>query len=121
MHNDSRVVQPVARPVPLSCAPVNRVALAVTLVCAISVTARADEAARPVVGFRVKGDTKLQDATVGYLAHVQVGDLVTSADIGRLETALISSELFKTAKITLEDAPNGVLVVATVDDKMSWF
>ncbi len=82
--------------------------------------ARADDAGRPIVGFHVKGDSKVTDETLGYLAHVRLGDTITVADIARLEVALISSELFETAVVTLEDAPDGVIVVATVKDKLSW-
>ena len=32
----------------------------------------------------------------------------------------MSSELFETATVALEDAPNGVVVVGTLKDKMSW-
>ena len=75
---------------------------------------------RPVAGFRVKGDTKVQPEILGYLAHVAIGDPLGIADIPRLEEALVSSELFETVKISLEDSPQGVWIVATVDDKQSW-
>jgi outer membrane protein insertion porin family len=73
-----------------------------------------------IAGFRTRGNTKVTDRTLGYLAHVRIGDPISSADLPRLETALISSELFKTAVITLEDSPDGVIVVATLEDKWSW-
>ena len=82
-------------------------------------SARAEEP-RPIVGFRVRGDSKVQERTIGYLAHVHNGERVSSTDIPRLEQALVSSELFETVKVTLEDAEGGVLVVATVEDKLSW-
>ncbi len=88
------------------------------MLVASATIARADP--RPIVGFKVKGDSKLQDHVVAYLAHVHLGDVVSEADIPRLEQALISSELFESAKVTLEDAPGGVIVVATLDDKLSW-
>lgn len=78
------------------------------------------EPAKPIVGFRVRGHSKLGERTLGYLAHVREGDRVDQTDIPRLEAALISSELFETATVTLEDAPGGVIVVATLDDKLSW-
>lgn len=81
-------------------------------------------AGQPIAGFAVRGDSKLQPRTVGYLAHVELGDRITEADIPRLEQALLSSELFTEAKVALEPAPGepspGVIVVATVDDKHSW-
>ncbi len=76
--------------------------------------------AKLVVGFRVRGDTKLTERTAGWLEHIVIGDPITVDQIPELEAALMSSELFKTVKITFEDAPGGVLVVATLVDKMSW-
>ena len=73
-----------------------------------------------IVGFRVRGKSKLAETTVSYLAHVELGDLVGPRDLPRLTAALISSELFEQAEVTLEPAPGGVLVVATLDDKHSW-
>lgn len=75
---------------------------------------------RPIVGFRTRGHTKVTDRTLGYLAHVRLGDVITTDDIPRLEAALISSELFTRADVTLEDSPEGVIVVATLEDKWSW-
>jgi outer membrane protein assembly factor BamA len=94
--------------------------VAVVVVCALAAPARADDQPRPIVGFKVKGKSKVKDETLPYLAHVRAGDEVTAADIPRLQAALISSELFETALVTLEDAPGGVTVVATVEDKLSW-
>lgn len=76
---------------------------------------------QPIVGFRVRGKSKLTQRTLGNLAHRQKGQLVTSADIPKIVAALISSELFEKVSVTLEEAPGGVLVVATLDDKQSWF
>lgn len=74
-----------------------------------------------IAGFAVRGDSKVTPKTLGYLAHVEVGGHVGEHDIPRLEQALISSELFKTAKVTLEPSGDGaVTVVATLDDKHSW-
>jgi len=79
---------------------------------------------RPIAGFEVRGDSKLQPRTVGYLAHVDLGDRVSEGDIPRLEQALLSSELFTTVKVDLAPAPGdpspGVIVVVTADDKHSW-
>jgi outer membrane protein assembly factor BamA len=73
-----------------------------------------------VVGFRVKGSSKLRARTASYLAHVDVGDYVMPGDEPELEAALMSSELFESAIVTFEDVPGGVMVVCTLDDKMSW-
>ncbi len=78
------------------------------------------EAPRPIVGFSVRGDSKTTDTTAEYLSHVSIGDSITALDVPRIEEALLSSELFKSVKVTLEDAPGGWLVVVTVDDKHSW-
>lgn len=83
---------------------------------------------RPVVGFDVRGDSKVTPKTLGYLAHVELGDLVGDGDVARLQQALVSSELFKSVAVTLEDAAPvapgaaspGVIVVATAVDKHSW-
>ena len=75
---------------------------------------------RPIVGFRTRGKTKITARTLGYLAHVRIGDEISEADIPKLEAALISSELVDQAVVTLEDAPGGVIVVAMLHDKWSW-
>ncbi|HEY6039354.1 MAG TPA: BamA/TamA family outer membrane protein [Kofleriaceae bacterium] len=110
-----------------------RVALALLALTASS--ARADDAMpspwidlvpplpqrpRPIKAFRTRGHTKVTNRTLGYLAHVEIGDMVSTADIPGLQAALISSELFATADVTLEDSPEGVTVVATLEDKLSW-
>jgi len=99
--------------------------LAVVALCAR--VARADPWTIPVApdehvigGFRARGKTKVSETTVGYLAHLHVGQPVRPADIPQIEEALLSSELFESVKVTLEDGPDGVLVVATVEDKLSW-
>lgn len=80
--------------------------------------------ARPIVGFEVRGDSKVRPSTVGYLAHVAIGDPVDAGDIPRLEQALLSSELFTAVKVQLEPAPGdpspGTIVVMIADDKHSW-
>jgi outer membrane protein insertion porin family len=79
---------------------------------------------RPIVGFEVRGKSKVKPQTLGYLSHTAVGDLVGPGDISRLEQALVSSELFKAVSVTLEPAPGdpspGVVLIATVTDKHSW-
>jgi outer membrane protein assembly factor BamA len=95
------------------------VVVIVALLCCAA-TAHADER-RAVSGFRVKGDSKVKERTIGYLAHVHVGDRISNADIPRIEEALVSSELFEKVKVRLEDAPDGgVVVVVEVEDKLSW-
>ena len=102
------------------------VAVAVATAAALPVErARADTvsatvAPRPIVGFRVEGHSKVTTTTIGYLAHVHVGDPITLDGIPQLEQALLSSELFKTATVKLEETPGGYTLVATVDDKLSW-
>jgi len=82
---------------------------------------RADtDVPRPVVGFRVRGHSKLTERTLGYLTHVGIGELKSDADIPEIDQALHTSELFETIAVTLEAAPGGVLVVATLEDKHSW-
>jgi outer membrane protein assembly factor BamA len=73
-----------------------------------------------IAGFRVRGDSKVTETTVRYLSHLHIGDAITADQIPAIEEALLSSELFKSVKVTLEDGPDGVLVVAELDDKMSW-
>jgi outer membrane protein assembly factor BamA len=92
---------------------------AIAAVLALASTARAD-APKPILGARVEGHSKLTPDTALRLAHVEVGDPITAAQIPQLEAALMSSELFKSAHVTLEDTPDGVIIVATLDDKMSW-
>lgn len=75
---------------------------------------------RVVAGFKSRGDTKLTDRTVGYLAHVKLGEPITEAMIPTLEQAMMSSELFESVKITLDDTPEGTIVVADLVDKHSW-
>ena len=94
-------------------------ALVVSIVVLACSLARADEK-RPIVGFVVKGDSKVTPRTLGYLAHVHEGDLVGPDDLTRLQVALISSELFESATVALVDAPGGYVVTATLDDKLSW-
>lgn len=82
----------------------------------------------PIVGFEVRGDTKVRPRTVGYLAHVAIGDRVGPGDIAALQQALLSSELFTQVQVELvpaagrapSDPSPGVIVVVTADDKHSW-
>jgi len=79
---------------------------------------------RPITGFAIRGPSKVQPQTLGYLSHVAVGDLVSDRDLPRLQQALLSSELFTTVSVALEPTPGdpspGVVVVVTADDKHSW-
>src|ERR1700690_163777 len=102
---------------------------ACALAAAWSAVAAADPDADPVptessvapkriAGFRVHGKSIVTETTVGYLAHVHVGDTITSDRLPELERAMLSSELFESVKVTLEDSPDGVLVVAELKDKL---
>ena len=97
---------------------------ACAVVCAV---ARADppaSAVRPIVGFEIRGDSKVQPRTLGYLSHTAIGDRIDDGDVPRIEQALVSSELFTTVTVSLEPAPGdpspGVIVIATASDKHSW-
>ncbi|MBA3819017.1 MAG: BamA/TamA family outer membrane protein [Deltaproteobacteria bacterium] len=85
--------------------------------------APADAPAEPqrIVGFRVRGDSKLTERTLGYLAHVKIGDRFSPDELPRIVRNLLSSELFEEVEVALEQAPGGLLLVATLDDKHSWF
>ncbi|HSK00244.1 MAG TPA: BamA/TamA family outer membrane protein [Kofleriaceae bacterium] len=101
------------------------VAIAIALLCARPAAAGEPTGEpMPLVGFRVRGPSKLTDRTLGYLARVELGDRVAPADLPRIQQALISSGLFEKVEVALEDdpraAPGGVLLVATLDDKHSW-
>jgi outer membrane protein insertion porin family len=76
---------------------------------------------RHIAGFRARGHTKVTEVTVGYLAHLHIGDPIRPSDVPAIEEAILSSELFESVKVTLEDSDDGVVVVATVEDKLSWF
>lgn len=97
----------------------------VGVVCAFSVAHADTSQPRPIVGFEVRGDSKLRERTLGLLARVAIGDYVSDAAIPKLTAALISSELFEKVTVTLEpaieDDREGYRVVATLDDKHSWF
>jgi outer membrane protein assembly factor BamA len=68
----------------------------------------------------MRGKTKVTERTARYLSHVALGELVGPSDLPRIQQAFLSSELFETVAVSLEPAPGGVLVVATVKDKHSW-
>jgi outer membrane protein insertion porin family len=97
----------------------------VVVLCVASVAYADNVQLKPIVGFRVRGDTKLRERTLGFLAHVAVGDYVSDASIPKLTADLISSELFEKVTVTLEpvleDGGEGYLLVATLVDKHSWF
>ena len=99
-----------------------RAAVAVVLgaVAVLATLPASADVKKPVVGFSMRGDTKTTDRTARFLSHLKVGEWVGPGDIPRIQEAFLSSELFKTVAVSLEDAPGGVIVVATVDDKHSW-
>jgi outer membrane protein assembly factor BamA len=88
--------------------------------CAVARAEGDERPARPIVAFRMHGDTKTQDTTALYLSHRDLGDVIGPSDIPALEGAFVSSELFERVKVTLEDAPGGYVVVVDVSDKHSW-
>jgi outer membrane protein assembly factor BamA len=95
--------------------------LVIAVIVGVTGFARADDTWRkPIVGFRVRGPSKLRENVLPYLARVRVGDPIGPRDIRRLEKDLLTSELFEDIKVTLEEVDGGVLVVATLDDKHSW-
>jgi outer membrane protein insertion porin family len=79
---------------------------------------------RSIVGFAIRGASKVTPRTLGYLSRSEIGDLVGPDDLPRLQQALVSSELFKSVSVALEPAPGdpspGVIVVVTAVDKHSW-
>lgn len=75
---------------------------------------------KPLVGVRVRGDSKVTERTAMRLARLSIGDPVGVDMLPELQAALLSSELFKSVTVWLEDAPGGVILVATLDDKLSW-
>lgn len=80
--------------------------------------------ARPIVGFEVHGNSEVQPRTIGYLAHVAIGDRVGPGDVAALQQALLSSELFTEVQVELRPAPGepspGWIIAVTADDKHSW-
>ncbi len=98
-----------------------RPALAVVAILAsTAAAAHAETVRRAIVGFHIRGNSKVTDRTARYLSHLELGDQISAADIPSIEQAIWSSELFEQVTVTLEDAPGGVLVIATVEDKHSW-
>jgi outer membrane protein insertion porin family len=93
--------------------------LAVSILLLAGSLASADTK-KPIVGFEVRGHSKLKPSTLGYLTHVREGDLVGPDDLPGLQVALISSELFESATVALVDSPGGYIVSANLDDKLSW-
>lgn len=91
------------------------------LLLVVSRIASADDVGpRAVVGLRVEGDSKVTATTALRLAHVAIGDPIDDSMIPRLEQALLTSNLFRSATVRLEEAPGGAVVVAALDDKLSW-
>jgi outer membrane protein insertion porin family len=100
-----------------------RVALVLALLAGVAAaddTPAVPTLPRRIVGFKVKGHSKVTETTLERLSHVSLGDEITDDDIKDIQAALVSSELFKTVDVVLEAVAGGVVVVATVDDKQSW-
>jgi outer membrane protein assembly factor BamA len=94
-------------------------AVVVVVALLAAVEARADES-KPLVGLRVEGDSKTTAETALRLARVSLGDPISVDMLPTLEAALVSSQLFKSVRVWLDDAPGGYVIVATLDDKHSW-
>jgi outer membrane protein assembly factor BamA len=100
--------------------------LVIVFLIALAATAHADaldtalDPPRTIVGFDVRGKTKLKVRALSYLAHLEVGDQVRERDKPRIVRHLISSELFEQAEVTYEEAGDGVVIMATLKDKHSW-
>ncbi|HEX5061046.1 MAG TPA: BamA/TamA family outer membrane protein [Kofleriaceae bacterium] len=95
------------------------VIVVVALLGAARAQALADDA-KPLVGVRVRGDSKTTNETAMRLARVSLGDPISVDMLPELQAALLSSELFKSVTVWLEEAPGGVIIVATLEDKWSW-
>lgn len=108
----------------LACAAVAATALSATAAPADATggttTALPLEEPRPLVGFRVEGDTKTTPETVGELSRFDVGQYVTSRDLPAMLQYLETSQLFTKVQVRLEPSGAGVVLVATVEDKHSW-
>ena len=96
-----------------------RAAVVLALVGAFA-PAAARAQGRVIAGLHIRGKTKVTDHTALILARVHVGDPVTPDLATKVEGALLSSELFEKVDVKLVDSPAGVVIVATVVDKMSW-
>jgi outer membrane protein assembly factor BamA len=76
-----------------------------------------------LVGVQVEGPSKTTERTVAQLAHVDIGQPISDADLPQIETYLTSSQLFQSVDVRLEQdgtVPDGVILYATLDDKHSW-
>ena len=85
-----------------------------------TVVAPLEDPPRKVVDFDVRGNTKLRVRALIYLAHIERGDYVRERDRPQIVRTLISSELFEKVEVSYEEAPGGITLVATLDDKHSW-
>ena len=95
-------------------------ALVVVVALAAASQARAEVGLQPLVDVRVEGDSKVTPKTALRLARVSLGQRLEPADIPKLEAALLSSELFKRVSVRFEPARDGIVMVATLTDKLSW-
>ncbi len=84
-------------------------------------SALAPDEARRLVGTRIEGDTKVTERTMLRLARIALGQPITHAMLPAVNAWLLSSQLFKTVAVRLEAIDSGgYLLVATLDDKLSW-
>lgn len=91
---------------------------ALVVVAMLAGVASADP--KPLAAVHVRGDTKVTEVTATRLARLSLGDPVSPEVLPDIQAALISSELFKAVAVTLEETPEGYVLVATLTDKMSW-
>jgi outer membrane protein insertion porin family len=84
-------------------------------------TIATDDIKRPVVELVVRGDSKTAATTLGYVAHVALGDMLNAHDLIRIKDAVISSGLFEEVEVVFERrGEQGIALVATLVDKHSW-
>ncbi len=75
---------------------------------------------RRLVALRVEGDTKVTVTTALRLARLSIGQPMPQSTIAGIEQALLTSNLFKSVKIRTEELDDGLVVIVTLDDKLSW-
>jgi outer membrane protein insertion porin family len=90
------------------------------IVIALLASSIAHADSKPLVGVRVQGDSKVTDETALRLSRLELGEGISAEQLTVARDALLSSELFKAVEVTLEDAPGGYVLVATLTDKLSW-
>jgi outer membrane protein insertion porin family len=95
---------------------VRRVVLALALIAAVAVRARADE----IKDIVVEDNKKTTSDTVILIAHIDVGDDWTPDMADIVKTRLVSSGLFSDVEVFWDAVPGGVRIHMLVHDKHSW-